>query len=439
MLKFSNLCATLGVAAALVSLPGASLAKELSDTGEFIDGVAAIVNEGVVLRSQFNDELEAIRERARQQGIPLPPDPILEEQVLERVILNEIQLQRAERIGLEVSDQMLNSVLSDVAARMAPGATLADLPALLGADGIDYQEFRREMRRDVTLEQLRRIDVDQRINVSPREIEQCIADLENNVVVNSEYNLSHILLSLPEAASAAEIDEIVATANSIVESARDGADFRELAVRYSNGPTALEGGALGWMQGEAVPTIFTDILAPLDAGDVSDPYRTATSIHIVKVNEMRSAIERSEINQVKVRHILISPNEIIDDATAKQRLEDAYERINSGEDFGELAKLLSDDPGSANAGGDLGWAGPGSFVPEFEQTVNGLEVGEMSEPFRSPFGWHIVEVLDRRVYDNTEDLKEQNCVVRIRAGKRDDETQLWMRRLRDEAFVDVRM
>lgn len=421
----------------LVSAPLSLLADELSDTGDFLDGVAAIVNEGVVLKSQYFEELEMIHKRASAEEIPLPPEDILREQILERVILTEIQLQRADRIGLQISDQMLNSVLADVAANM--GGTIADLPALLAQQDIDYQTFRREMRKEVTLEQLRRIDVDQRIRVSPREIEQCIADLETNVVVNSEYNLSHILLSLPEAASSSEIDETLATAKQIVERARDGADFRQLAVRYSQGPTALEGGSLGWLKGEEVPTVFTDILAPMSTGDISEPYRTATSIHIVKVNDMRSAVQRSEINQISARHILISPNEIVDNETAKQQLQDAYERISNGEDFGEVAKLLSDDPGSANNGGELGWASPGTFVPEFQAVVDSLDIGVLSEPFRSPFGWHIVEVLDRRVYDNTEDLKQQNCVVRIRAGKRDDETQLWIRRLRDEAYVDVRM
>ncbi|HNP36000.1 MAG TPA: peptidylprolyl isomerase [Woeseiaceae bacterium] len=413
------------------------LAEELSETGQFLDGVAAIVNEGIVLKSKYYESLELIKEQAVANGFQLPPEAILEDQVLERVILNEIQLQRADRIGLQVSDQMLNQVLNDVAGNM--GATLATLPAKLAEQGINYQDFRRQMREDVTLEQLRRIDVDQRINVSPREIEQCIADLEDNVVVNSEYNLSHILLSLPESASSAKIDEIVATANDIYRRASEGEDFRQLAARYSESSTALEGGTLGWMKGEAVPTIFTEILAPLKAGDVSKPFRTATSIHIVKVNDMRSAVERSSIDQVHARHILISPNEIIDDATARQQLEDAYDKLQNGEDFGELAKLLSDDPGSANAGGDLGWAGPGTFVPEFDAAIEKLDIGEVSEPFRTPFGWHIVEVLDRRVYDNTEDLKERNCVVRIRAGKRDDELQLWMRRIRDEAYVDIRM
>ena len=432
MFKFNGLCAILALSAA-----PAVVAEELSETGEFVDGVAAIVNEGVVLKSKYNDTLDMIREQAEKNGFQLPPPDILKEQVLERVVLEEIQLQQAERIGLQISDEMLNQILNDVATNM--GGTLAELPEMLAKDGIDYQEFRRQMREDVTMEQLRRIRVDQSIEVSPREIEQCIADLENNVVVNSEYNLSHILLSLPESASTEEIEETVATAQDITERARTGEDFRQLAARYSKSSTSLEGGSLGWMKGTEVPTVFTDILAPLQKGDVSDPFRTATSIHIVKVNDMRSAVEKSEVDQVHARHILITPNEIIDDETAKQQLDDAYQRIEGGEDFAAVAKLLSDDPGSANIGGDLGWTGPGTFVPEFDAVVKKLEIDELSQPFRSQFGWHIVQLLGRRVYDNTEDLKEQNCVTRIRASKRDAETQLWMQRIRDEAYVEVRM
>jgi len=445
--KINSLCAIVALSAApLVAAqdladPGDFLddaaTDELSDTGEFLDGVAAIVNEGIVLKSEYLETLDMIIMRAEQEGWPLPPDDILQEQVLERVIMNEIQLQRADRIGLQVSDQMLNQFMSDVAARR--GIAFEDLPVEMAKEGADYQDYRRQMREELTLEQLRRIDVTQRIEISPREIENCIADLEDNVVVNSDYDLSHILLSLPETASAAQLDDLLDIAQDIYARASDGADFRELAVRFSQGPTALQGGALGWLKGEQVPTVFTDILAPLSAGDVSEPFRTASSIHIVKVNDMRSAVQRSEEKQVNVRHILVMPNEIIDNETAKQMLVDAHERILAGENFDELAKLLSDDPGSANSGGELGWAGPGTFVPEFQAAVDELEAGEMGEPFRSPFGWHIVEVLDRRTYDNTEDLKEQNCAVRIRNGKMDDETQLWMRRIRDEAYVDIRM
>jgi len=410
---------------------------ELSKTGEFLDGVAAIVNDGIVLKSQYYEMLDMIMIQAEKEGWPLPPDDILQEQVLERVILTEIQLQRAAMMQLEISDQMLNQVIGNIAAQR--GISFEDLPSVMAEEGMSYQDFRRQMREDVTLEQLRRIDIAQRIDVSPREIENCIADLEDNVVVNSDYNLSHILLSLPETADSAQIDDIVKISDDIYARAIDGADFRELAVRFSEGPTALQGGALGWLKGDQVPTVFTDILAPLAAGDVSQPFRTASSIHIVKVNDMRSAVELSKVNQVNARHILIVPNAVIDDETARQRLQDVFDRVKAGEDFAEHAKLLSDDPGTVNNGGELGWAGPDTYAPNFQETINNLEIGEMSPPFRSQFGWHIAEVIDRRVYDNTEDLKEQNCMARIRNGKMESETQLYMRRIRDEAYVDIRM
>ena len=413
------------------------VAAELSETGEFLDGVVAVVNEGVVLRSQFDEQMNTISKRAADQDIPLPPANVLEEQVLERLILNEIQLQRAERIGLQVSDAMLNDSIRRIAEQS--GARFEDMPALLSKDGLSYPDFRRSLRDEITIEQLRRIEVGQSINVSEREIEQCIADLEGNVVVNSEYELSHIRLSFSETASPEEVKEIEDLANDIYQQIQDGADFREMAARYSAGDTALAGGSLGWLQGQQVPTLFTDVLQDMGTGDVSRPLRAANSFHLVKIDNLRSAVERSEVNQVKVRHILITPNEIIDDETAKQRLDEALAKIRGGEDFGEQAKLLSDDPGSANLGGDLGWAGPGTFVPEFEQVIEQAEIGAVSEPFRSPFGWHILEVLDRRVYDNTEDVKKGNCDLRIRNSKMEEETQLWMQRLRDEAFVDARI
>lgn len=421
---------------ALVAAP-AAVAEELSDTGEFLDGVAAIVNEGVVLKSQLTEQMAIIMQRAQEQEMQLPPADVLQEQVLERLILSEIQLQRAARIGLQVSDEMLNQSIAAIAQQN--GIPFEDMPRMLAEDGMDYADFRRSLRDEITIDQLRRIEVGQSINVSDREIEQCVADLEGNVVANSEYELSHILLTFPEAASTDQVKEIEDLANQIYADLQDGADFREMAARHSDGPTALEGGTLGWMQGAQVPTLFTDVLQDMGAGDVSEPIRTASSFHLVRVDNLRSAVERSEINQSKVRHILVMPNEIIDDATAKQRLEEALEKIRAGEDFGEQAKLLSDDPGSANLGGDLGWAGPGMYAPEFEQTIAASEIGVVSEPFRTQFGWHILEVTERRVYDNTEELKQRNCDARIRNGKMEEESLMWMQRLRDESFVESRI
>lgn len=434
MLKIKILCAV-----AVLSFAPVLAAEELSETGQFLDGVAAIVNEGVVLKSQLMQQTAMIIKRARESDPPmqLPPANVLREQLLERLIITEIQLQRAAMIGLQVSDQYLNESIAQIAA--SNNVRFEDMPALLAQEGVNYAAFREEMRDEITLEQLRRIDVGQRINVSPREIQQCIADLEGNVAVNSDYNLSHILISMSESATAAQIDEAKSKADEVYAQLIDGADFSEMAIRYSDAQTALDGGALGWLKGDQLPTLYSDIVAAMEAGDVSEPFRSASSFHIVKVNDLRSAIQRSEVEQVLVRHILVTPNEIIDDETAKQQLEDALEKLADGEDFGELAKLMSDDPGSANNGGEMDWSGPGTFVPEFEEVVDASEIGEISDPFRSRFGWHVVEVMDRRVYDNTEDLKQSNCDLRIRNGKMEEETQLWIQRLRDEAYVETRI
>jgi peptidyl-prolyl cis-trans isomerase SurA len=431
MLKIRSLYILLVIAPA-----SAAVAQDLSETGEFLDGIAAVVNEGVVLKSELSRQTQIIAERARQQDLQLPPPSVLREQVLERLVLEEIQMQRAERIGIQISDQMLNEAIARVAAEN--NVPFEQLPTLLEQDGVDYAEYRREMRRQLTLDQLRRIEVTGRISVAPREIEQCIADLEGNVVVNSEYNLSHILISVPQSATSEQFDEAQTEAQYVYQQLEQGADFGEMAVRYSDSQTGLEGGNLGWRKGDQLPTIFSDVVGDLKVGEFSRPMRAISGFHIVKVNDYRGINEKSEVEQAKIRHILITPNEVIDDQTAKQRLENAAEQIRSGEDFGELAKLLSDDPGSANDGGDMGWRSPGTFVPEFEAVAQNAEIGVISEPFQTRFGWHILEVLDRRIYDNTEDLKESNCVQRIRNSKLADESELWARRLRDEAYVDIR-
>lgn len=410
---------------------------ELSSTGVPLDGVVAVVNEGIVTRSALARQVESITKRAREQEMQLPPADVFEEQVLERLIVEEVQMQRAERVGIVISDQMLNSAITRVADEA--GVKFEDLPELLAQDGIRYSDYRNELRRQLTMDQLRRIEVMGRIAVSEREIDHCLADLDDNVVINSDYNLSHILISIPDSATGAEILESEEEANGVYQEIQDGADFSEMAVRHSDSQAALEGGALGWLKGSELPTLFFDIMDTLEAGQVSPPVRNVSGFHIVKINELRSANQHSEIEQTSVRHILIIPNEIIDDATARQRLEEAGERIEAGEDFAELAKLMSDDPGSVNEGGDMGWTNPGTFVPEFEEVAKNAEINVVSAPFRSQFGWHILEVLGRRTYDNTEDIKQNSCVNRIRNSKLSNETELWVRRLRDEAYVEIRI
>jgi peptidyl-prolyl cis-trans isomerase SurA len=408
-----------------------------AESGKFLDGIAAIVNEGVVTRSELMRQIATIEQRARNSDLQLPPADILQEQVLERLIVDEVQMQRAERVGIVISDQMLNGAIAQVAADS--NIPFEKLPEVLQEDGIQYSDYRAELRKQLTMDQLRRIEVIGRIAVSQREIDQCLADLEDNVVVDSDYNLSHIFISIPDAATGAQISEAEQEAELVYQQIVDGADFSEMAVRYSDSDTALKGGTLGWRKGSELPTLFFDIMDTLEVGQVSRPVRNVSGFHLVKINELRSANQHSEVEQTDVRHILIIPNEIIDDATAKQRLEEAVERINAGEDFAELAKLMSDDPGSVNEGGDMGWSNPGTFVKEFEEVASKAEIGVVSAPFRTQFGWHILEVKGRRTYDNTEDIKAGSCVNRIRNSKLSNETELWVRRLRDEAYVDIRI
>jgi peptidyl-prolyl cis-trans isomerase SurA len=424
-------------AVVLLVAAGKATSQELSETGQFMDGVAAVVNEGVVLKSELAREEELILLRATQQGMQLPPAHVIREQVLERLVVEEIQLQRAFRIGIQVSDQMLNQTIAAIAENA--GSRFEDMPEILARQGIDYGEYRRDTRKQMMLEQLRRIEVVNRISVSPREIEQCIAELEDNAVVNSRYNLSHIFISVPSSATNEQFAEAEEEARTVYEELSNGADFRQLAIRHSDGDTALEGGGLGWRPGDQLPTLFFDVVGNLQEGEFSEPIRAVSGYHIVKVNQLEGVTQKSEIEQVRVRHILVTPDQIIDEETAQQQLGDARERILGGEDFGEVAKLLSDDPGSASQGGEMGWTSPGEFVPEFEEVANNAEIGVLSEPFRSRFGWHVLEVLERRTYDNTEELKEGNCVQRIRNGKLANETELWVRRIRDEAFVETRI
>jgi peptidyl-prolyl cis-trans isomerase SurA len=409
---------------------------ELSDTGEKLDSIAALVNDGVVLNSELQNQTIMIVQRLRAEGTPLPPQDILQQQILESLIVNQIQLQRAEREGITVPDEVLNRALAEIARRN--GTTLGQLPELLAADGIEYAAYRKEMREQLTMEQLRMRDVVSRIAVTPRELEDYLERERNTSYQDQRYKVSHILIALPAATSPEQLKQAEDKAWDIFGQLQNGADFAELAVSYSNAQTALEGGSMGWRDGESLPTLFADIVPAMQKGDVSEPIRSSSGFHLVKLVDVEGN-EPVMQKQIHARHILIETNEIIDDDIAKQKLVEIREGIIAGDDFSAVAIAVSDDPGSAVEGGDLGWAGPGVFVGEFEATLNSLEIGELSEPFKSPFGWHIVEVLERRVHDTTEDIQRQQAMMAIRESKVAEETELWLRQIRDESFVEYRM
>jgi peptidyl-prolyl cis-trans isomerase SurA len=412
--------------------------RELSSSGELLDRIAAVVNEGVVLVSELDMQTDQIIERLRQQKTELPPRNVLRRQILERLVVEEIQIQRADRIGIEVSEEMLNGALDDVAKRN--NIPFPDLPRALAQQGIDYRDFRDEIRRQMTLQLLRQRDVIARINISPRELEQFMARQQNAPDRNAEYNISHILISVPVTASPEQIESREQRAREVYDKAKGGEDFAQLAVAYSESSTNIEGGALGWRRGPQLPSIIAERIQQMKSGEVSEPIRTPSGFHLFRVNEIRGGVQQSVVAQVHARHILLKTNELEDDQTVEQKLGEIRERVlNGGEDFGAIAAVTSQDPGSAADGGDLGWAGPGTFVPEFERQLDALKENEISPPFKSQYGWHIIQLLGRRQHDATEDVRRQRAFAELRESKAEEETELWLRRLRDEAFVEYRM
>ncbi len=413
-------------------------AAPLQGTGILLDGIAAVVNDGVVLVSQLDTEVAAITQRLREQKTELPPAAVLRKQVLERLIVQEIQIQRADRLGVNVPDDMLNNALNELATRNK--IAFSDLPRALEAQGIDYRDYRDSIRRDMRLQALRQRDVLQRINISPRELEQFMAKQKNGIDQTSEYNLAHILVSVPVAATGEEIAAREARAREVFEKARGGENFAQLAVAYSDSSTNVEGGSLGWRPGSQLPSIIEEAIPGMKPGDVSEPLRTPSGFHIFKLIEVRGGAAQAVQSQVHARHILMTTNELEDDNTVRQKLESIRTRIiDQHEDFGAIAAVTSSDKGSAVDGGDLDWTGPGSFVPEFERQLDALAENEISQPFKTQYGWHIVQLLGRRMHDTTDDVRRNRAFTALRESKAEEETELWVRRLRDEAFVDYRM
>ncbi len=309
---------------------------------------------------------------------------------------------------------------------------------MLAQQGIEYTIYRTEMREQLTIDQLRQRDVITRINVTPRELEEHLARLAGRATQNEEFRLSHILISIPSDATVDNISAAESNVFSILERARNGESFFELAVANSDGQSALQGGDLGWRRGNELPTLFADIVPELEPGQISEPTRSASGFHLIRLDERRGADPIME-QQTHARHILLTTNEVLDDDAVRQKLMAIRQQISAGDDFAAVATVMSEDPGSAVNGGDLGWSGPGIFVPEFQAVCDSLEPGEISEPFQSPFGWHIVLLLDRRVQDMTEEVERREAIMAIRNSKLEEETELWTRRLRDQAFVEYKL
>ena len=343
MHKFASICAVL-LAQALFLPAGFAQTRDIGVHGELLDRIAAVVNDGLVLKSELDSQMDSVTKRLTEQKVELPSQSVLRQQVLDRLVLQEIETQRAKRVGLTISDEQLNGALQEIAGRNK--IPFDQLPTALAAQGVDYKGYREAMRKELTLSTLRQRDVIAHINVSPHELEQFLAR-QQSAASNDEFNVSHILLSLPAAATPAQLDEISKKAQDLAARAGKGEDFGQLAIANSNSQTALDGGQLGWRKGAQLPQFILDQVTKMKPGEVSEPVRTPSGFHIVKLNERRGGEAQVIINQIHVRHILMKTNELDDDETVRQKLAKLRDRIEKGEAFAGIASTTSEDPGSA--------------------------------------------------------------------------------------------
>lgn len=419
----------------LIIALGSPIAAQ-SQQVEPVDEIVAIVNDDIIVRSELDSEIKKIVTQLQQQGQRLPSQSVIEKQVLGRLILKKLQLEAAARAGINVSEDIVAQAINNIARRN--NLNLAEFRQTLADSGLSFRSFRKNIKEEITMQQLLEQEVRRRIRVTDQEVETYLARQAGNLGTRSAYHLQHILIATPEAASPDQLDSARQQAESIVRSLRDGADFADMALTKSDGRQALEGGDLGWRPADQLPTIFADLVINMERGEISDPIRTASGFHIIKLKDYKGG-DRKIVTQSHVRHILINTNEITSNADARTRLEQLRLRILGGDDFAALARSHSDDKSSAIKGGDLGWITPGALLPRFEEEIAKLSPGELSQPFRTEFGWHLAQLLERRQHDSTTEVQKAEARKAISDRKAAEESELYLRRLRDEAFIDIRI
>jgi peptidyl-prolyl cis-trans isomerase SurA len=398
-----------------------------------MDGIAAVVDEDIITLLELEQRTRETLSQLQQRGTSPPSIDQLRGQILERLIIEKLQLELAKRVGVTIDDEQLARVLNNIAKENQ--LTLAQFRQALQKEGINYAQFREQIRGEVLRSQLKAKVVDNKVIITPREVDNHLATTpvtDNNL----EYNLLHLLLSLPEAASPELVMQERKRAQEIHSQLRSGDDFRQLTLANSDGQQALEGGDLGWRKADFLPTLFTDEVLKMSVGDISPILRSSSGFHIIKLEATRGD-ERLIVQQVKARHILLANDESLSDAELEDRLDKLRDRISNGEDISELARVHSQDPGSARKGGDLGWSDPSIYVEAFQKSLAALKPGELSQPFKSQFGWHIILLEGRRDHDSTSEVQRNRAYRALRQRRIDEQQQSWLRKLRDEAFVVV--
>lgn len=403
---------------------------------QVVDKVAAVVNNGVVLESDVDGLMQSVKLNAQQAGQQLPDDGTLRHQILERLIMDQIVLQMGQKMGVKITDEQLDKAIADIAAQNK--MSMDQMRSRLAYDGINYNTYRAQIRKEMTISEVRNNEVRRRVTILPQEVDSLAQQVGSQNDSSTELNLSHILIPLPENPTSAQVDDAEKQARDIVSQAQNGADFGKLAITYSADQQALKGGQMGWGRIQELPSIFAQALATAKKGDIIGPVRSGVGFHILKVNDLRGQSQSISVTEVHARHILLKPSPIMTDQQARLKLEQITADIKSGKTtFDKAAKAFSDDPGSANQGGDLGWASADIYDPAFRDAIMKLNKGQTSEPVHSSFGWHLIELLDTRKVDKTDAAQKDRAYRMLFNRKFSEEAQTWMQEQRASAYVKI--
>ena len=401
-----------------------------------LDGIVAVVDEDVVLASELLERINLVRESMIQNKVPMPERDVFVGQVLDRLIIENIQLQEANNRGVVIDEQTLSQAVQQFAE--SNGQTVEEFVVGLESQGTSYRKFREDIRLEMTLSRLQRGMINQRISISDQDISGLLNSPFYKDFFSDEYSLGHIRLDLTDNPSETDKERLIAEADDIVEQLRGGEDFGKIAAAKSSSSTALDGGSLGWRRAGEIPSLFAEIALEMKIGDISDPIVSGSAVHIIKLIERRGA-GMQELSQTLVSHILIKPSEIRSDKESRDLSESIYRQLLQGSEFAALAKQYSDDPGTALNGGSLGWSEEGQFVPEFSEVMGKTETGQLSEPFLSPFGWHVLRVDDRRVQNISDEARREMAIDILFKRRFEEERQEWLKEIRDEAYVEIRI
>lgn len=401
-----------------------------------LEAIVAVVDDDVVLASELMARLDTVRTSMIENNVQMPPSDVLINQIMERLIIENIQLQEAEKRGVTVDDETLARAVSSFASNN--NLSMEEFRQTLVADGTNYRQFREEIRSELIITRLQRAMINRRISISEQDVQALLNSPFYQQMFSDEYRVGHIMRTLADDGTDADAQAAFAEAEGFVQELRDGAEFAQMAIAKSSASTALEGGDLGWRRAGELPTLFADAVIDMQVGDIVGPMASGATIHIIKLLDQRGA-GTERMAQTNVSHILIRPSEIVTNEQAKTQAEAVYERFQAGEDFAALAKEFSEDPGSALNGGALGWSTPDQFVPQFAQVMMAADIGEVSTPFESEFGWHLLLVEDRREQDMSDEARRDMAMDLLFRRRFEEERQEWLKEIRDEAFVELRL